>query len=71
MASHVRPIHLEHLDALGQQLNERIERIVGAFPAAVVLPDGRICLALTAADPDGSSHVRPLLREPNQIARLR
>jgi hypothetical protein len=64
-------IHLERLDALGEQLNERIERIVVAFPAAVVLPDGRICLALKAAGPDVSSHVRPLLLEPNQIARLR
>jgi hypothetical protein len=63
-------IHLERLDATGEQLNERIESIVGAFPAAVVLPDGRICSALKAAGPDGSSHVRPLLLEPDQIARL-
>ena len=39
-------IHLERLDALGEQLNERTESIVGAFPAAVVLPDGRIWLAV-------------------------
>ena len=64
-------IHLERHDALGEQLNERIESIVGAIPAAVVLPDGRIGLALKAAGPDGSSYVRPLLLEPNQIATLR
>jgi hypothetical protein len=66
-----RALHLERLDALGEQLNERIESIVGAFLAALVLLDGRTCLALKAAGPDGSSHVRPLLLEPNQIARLR
>jgi hypothetical protein len=63
--------HLERLDGFGEQLNERIESIVGVLPAAVVLPDGRICLALKAAGSDSSSHVRPPLREPNQIARLR
>jgi hypothetical protein len=52
-------LHLERLDALGEQLNERIENIVGALPAAVVLPDERICLALQEVGPDGLSRDRP------------
>lgn len=61
---------LERLDTIGEILHERIKSIVGALPAAVVLPDGRICLALKAEGPDGSSHVRPILLERSQIARL-
>jgi hypothetical protein len=61
---------LERLDAISEVLHERIEGIVGALPAAVVLPDGGICVALEAAGGDGAAHAPLLLLKNSRIRTL-